>query len=427
MRLIAVRSSLITLPLRLSDAELAIRIRRAAKAGSDPTTRTTCSTEDLGSDRTRRTRTATSGNDGRSTFPPESSPAKARMKSNAVAYCIGAAVEDFCNWALVKSHARSHGFSCHRVDRSFKCRPDPARLEPGPRIPSRSTGCGRLAVKSLVHFAVAGTLRIAVALANGGQHPAPERYGRGIALVFDDFPVAREAVENQLGGVPADACASMRLADEELRHMVIDRRFPGGGHAGAGHQRKTHRFGALGDDQGMRVIVRKPIREDLILVRIAGAEDGEETCVQVGEGIEILRVDRLDPLAILLRVSAIANADEQRSRFPNALKDTARANEPRWPSARAWISNRSDYCFGADAAAAEAASAAALAAAAESAAAEAAESGAGVAAGGGVVSVVGAGASVLLPQALSTNAATKALNASLVFIYRYPRNLMITF
>src|ERR1700721_2905811 len=82
--------------------------------------------------------------------------------------------------------------------------------------------------------------------------------------------------------------------------------------------------------------------------------------------------------------------------------------------------------FGAEAADA-AASGAALAAAAESAAAGAAESGAGVAAGGGVVSVVGAGASVLLPQALSTSAATKALKASLVFIYRYPRNLMITF
>jgi hypothetical protein len=84
-----------------------------------------------------------------------------------------------------------------------------------------------------------------------------------------------------------------------------------------------------------------------------------------------------------------------------------------------------NYCFGADAA--DAASAAALAAAAESAAAEAAESAgaAGMAAGGGVASVVGAGASVLLPQALSTNAATRALKASLVFIYRYPRNLMI--
>jgi len=72
------------------------------------------------------------------------------------------------------------------------------------------------------------------------------------------------------------------------------------------------------------------------------------------------------------------------------------------------------YGFAADAAAA-AASAAELAAAAESAAAEAAES-----AAGGVVSA-GAGASVLLPQALSMNAATKAQKLSLVFIYRYPR------
>jgi hypothetical protein len=83
-------------------------------------------------------------------------------------------------------------------------------------------------------------------------------------------------------------------------------------------------------------------------------------------------------------------------------------------------SARSDY-FGAEAA--DAASAAALAAAAESAAADAAASGAVAAAGGGVVSVVGAGASVLLPQALSTSAATKALKASLVFIYRYPKNI----
>ena len=80
-----------------------------------------------------------------------------------------------------------------------------------------------------------------------------------------------------------------------------------------------------------------------------------------------------------------------------------------------------NYGLAADAAL-EAASAAELAAAAASLAAEAAES-AGAAAGGGVVSAAGAGASVLLPQALSTNAATKALKASLVFIYRYPRNI----
>jgi len=85
-----------------------------------------------------------------------------------------------------------------------------------------------------------------------------------------------------------------------------------------------------------------------------------------------------------------------------------------------WV-QLSTYCFAADAAL-EAASAAALAAAAESAAADAAASAAGAAAGG-VVSAAGAGASVLLPQALSTNAATKALKASLVFIYRYPRDI----
>ena len=77
-----------------------------------------------------------------------------------------------------------------------------------------------------------------------------------------------------------------------------------------------------------------------------------------------------------------------------------------------------NYCF-----AAEAASAAELAAAAASDAAEAAESAGAGAAAGGVVSAAGAGASVLLPQALSMNAATKAVRASLVFIYRYPRNI----
>jgi hypothetical protein len=100
-----------------------------------------------------------------------------------------------------------------------------------------------------------------------------------------------------------------------------------------------------------------------------------------------------------------------------------RPSGPAFMAVRSGSPTRGDYGFGADAAEAadDAASAAALAAAAESAAEEAAASGA--AAGGGVVSVVGAGASVLLPQALNTSAATKALRASLVFIYRYPRNI----
>jgi hypothetical protein len=104
-------------------------------------------------------------------------------------------------------------------------------------------------------------------------------------------------------------------------------------------------------------------------------------------------------------------------------KDTARANVPAGrPPGHVGSATLPNYGFAADAAL-EAASAAEVAAAAASVAAEAAASAAGAAAGGGVVSAAGAGASVLLPQALSTNAATKALRASLVFIYRYPRNI----
>jgi hypothetical protein len=80
--------------------------------------------------------------------------------------------------------------------------------------------------------------------------------------------------------------------------------------------------------------------------------------------------------------------------------------------------NAAYYGF-ADEAAADAASAAALAAEASLAAALASAA----AEAGGVASAAGAGgASVLLPQALRITAATKALRASLVFIYRYPRN-----
>src|SRR6202140_12898 len=83
MRLIAARRSVTARPLRLSDAEFAIRSRRAASAGSEPTTRTTCSTGDFGSDKTRLTRIAISGNEGRSKLPPDSSAARLRTKSNA--------------------------------------------------------------------------------------------------------------------------------------------------------------------------------------------------------------------------------------------------------------------------------------------------------------------------------------------------------
>jgi hypothetical protein len=88
------------------------------------------------------------------------------------------------------------------------------------------------------------------------------------------------------------------------------------------------------------------------------------------------------------------------------------------------------YGFTAEAAAAAASAALLAAEAAELAASlaeEAAEATASAAAAGAEVAVASAagagGASVLLPQALRTTAATKALRASLVFIYRYPKNI----
>jgi hypothetical protein len=118
-------------------------------------------------------------------------------------------------------------------------------------------------------------------------------------------------------------------------------------------------------------------------------------------------------------MSDIADTDEQRVFILVLKKDTARTNVPDGspPGLVRSAIDEAYYGFAADAALA-AESAAPAAAAAESAAAEAAASAAGAAAGG---EAAGAGASVLLPQALNMNAATKAVRASLVFIYRYPR------
>jgi hypothetical protein len=177
----------------------------------------------------------------------------------------------------------------------------------------------------------------------------------------------------------------------------------------------------------MRLIIGEPVREDLVFAGTIGADDAEKARIQVGEGIQILAVHAPDPIVILLRVSAIADAYEQRNRFPCPSKGTARTNLPYGsPAGHVRSADEATYCFGgapAAEAAEFAASAAALAAAAESAAAEAAASGA---AAGGVVSAAGAGGASVLAQALSTNAATKALIASLVFIVSIPqKNLWI--
>src|SRR6185437_8658197 len=83
MRAIAVRSSVMGLPVKLMAAELAICMSRAASAGSEPTTRTTFSCETSSSARTLRIRSAMSGKLGRSTLPRDSSAANACTKANA--------------------------------------------------------------------------------------------------------------------------------------------------------------------------------------------------------------------------------------------------------------------------------------------------------------------------------------------------------
>ena len=68
------------------------------------------------------------------------------------------------------------------------------------------------------------------------------------------------------------------------------------------------------------MIVRKPVGENLVLVRIARTEHREQSGIQIRQSIEILRIDLLDPLAIFLGVPTVANADEQGSVYLRQLR-----------------------------------------------------------------------------------------------------------
>jgi len=100
------------LPLRLREAELAIRMSRAASAGSDPTTRTDLIDGGFRVGQDPAHSNGHLGKRGEIDLPSRQLSANARMKSNAVAYCVAGAFEDFCNGALVNSHSRSHGVNC---------------------------------------------------------------------------------------------------------------------------------------------------------------------------------------------------------------------------------------------------------------------------------------------------------------------------
>src|SRR5580704_6045463 len=102
-----------------------------------------------------------------------------------------------------------------------------------------------------------------------------------MAHIFDDFPFARKAVEYQGRGVPADACSSMLIADEELRHPVVRDFFARRRNTRPRYQGKADGVAPFEYQQRVRLIVGKPVREDLVLVGISRAKYRKQTGVEV--------------------------------------------------------------------------------------------------------------------------------------------------
>src|SRR5579859_208394 len=201
--------------------------------------------------------------------------------------------------------------------------------------------------KALPHFTIARTFG-EFPRGIGGQYLPPKGDRARVAQVLDDFPFAGKPVENQGCGALAYSLAAVWLADEKFRHMKIDGTLARRRDARPGDQGEPNRIRALEYHQGMGLIVREPIREYFVFVRIVGPQHGKQAGIEIGERIEVLTVNILDPLAILLGLLTVANTDQQgrhsprplmgASRQPSqllSLKDTARGDEPSWPSARA--------------------------------------------------------------------------------------------
>jgi hypothetical protein len=164
------------------------------------------------------------------------------------------------------------------------------------------------ALEALLNLAMTRAFGIA-SRAVAGEHAPPERHRAGVAQVLEDLPIAGKAVEDQGGGIAAHADSAVLLADEKFGHAKVGGRLPGGGDARARYQSKADRIGPFRDDEGMRMIIREPVREDLIFTRAAGAQHREQAGVQIREGFQVLAVDTLDPLTIFLRVPTVANTD----------------------------------------------------------------------------------------------------------------------
>ena len=164
------------------------------------------------------------------------------------------------------------------------------------------------ATEAVVDLAVAEALGIA-AQGIGGDDLAPELHRTGISLIFDDLPLTREAVEDQRSGISADADMAVFFSHEELGHEEIHERPARGRNSGPRDQGEADRFGAPRDEQRMRMVVRKPVCKNFVLLSIGRTQTEEIARVQVRQGLYVLAVDFLDPLSIFAGALAVANAD----------------------------------------------------------------------------------------------------------------------
>jgi len=132
-----------------------------------------------------------------------------------------------------------------------------------------------------------------------GHDMPPEGHGPRMTHIFDNFPITGKAVEYQRRGVPADSGAAILHAHEKLRHPIIRGFLACLWNARTRHQRKSDGISTLENQEWVRLIVGKPVGENLGLLRIVRADDGKQSRIQISQGFNVFAVDTLDPLAIL--------------------------------------------------------------------------------------------------------------------------------
>ena len=93
--------------------------------------------------------------------------------------------------------------------------------------------------------------------------------------IFYDFPIARESIENQRGGIATDTGSPMSHANKKFRHSIVGGPFPCRRNARASNQGEAYRIHALEDQQRVRLVTGKPMRKNFIFVGIVRPDDRE--------------------------------------------------------------------------------------------------------------------------------------------------------